>query len=217
MNKTPIYAISITIIIVLAVSIIWPGLAIIRNIRSGFNPDIENSFNDAYAYIPIELEFQPTMHQMISGNDSILFDNGEKVKFVMERATLFLPEKQIPTWSIWVSMVCFLFTFLLLCVLVWVFVRFNINISKERIFIERNAVYLRYFSYCLILIAILEIALRCVDLYIICNTNLSLAGYEITTSWIFPWTNFLIGLVSLLISLVWSRGIQIKKDQELTI
>ena len=217
MNKTPIYALSVIIITVLAFSIIFPGIQMINSFASGFNAGIEAATNESQTLVPYEIAFHPTAEQVINSRDTVIFKNGEEYPVVLSHAAVCMPDSKIPTWAAWVTAACYLTSFVLLIILIWKFLRFMINISKENIFVDSNARYLRHFSFCLIAIAALELISGLTEEYVLSTFNLSLAGYDLSASWVFPWSNLLIGLVSLLISIVWSRGVLIKKEQELTI
>lgn len=217
MNKTSIYALSVVIIAVVAFSIIFPGIRMIENFTQGFAAGLEASSTETTVSIPFDITFHPNVDRVINSPDSIVFADGTEYPLVINHAAVCIPESRIPTWSAWVSILCYLASFVLLIILIWKFIRFIINISREEIFIDSNARYLRHFSFCLIAIAIFQIISGLSEEYVLSTFNLRLAGYELTGAWSFPWSNLLIGLVSLLISIVWARGILIKKEQELTI
>ncbi|MDE6295437.1 MAG: DUF2975 domain-containing protein [Muribaculaceae bacterium] len=219
MNKTAIYVLSILIIIVLGLSVISPGIDMFESFRLGFKAGLDEAAapGEQPIELPYTIKFNPSVNQVLHSKDSIEFGSGEVYPLVIHEASIRIPERTFPIWAAWVTSLIYVTTIVLLIVLICKFIKFIINISKEKIFVDVNAKYLKHFSYCLLTISLLQIVNGIIDEAVLSDMNLLLAGYQLTSNTIFPWGNLLIGLISLLISIIWSRAILIKQEQELTI
>lgn len=221
MNKTAIYVLSVLIIGVLGLSVITPGIEMIDAFCSGFKAGYDASVSPETAEqtltLPYRMTFNPTIEQIISSRDSIEFSDGRVLPIVIHQASVCVPYDKVPGWASGVSACAYLFSYILLIILIWKFVKFIINITREEIFVDVNSRYLRHFSYCLLAIAALQITAGVIDEVVLSGFDLQLAGYALESSFVFPWGNLLIGLISLLISIIWARAVLIKKEQELTI
>ncbi len=219
MNKTTIYSISTLIIIVLALSVVMPAIRMGSAFVSGFEAGMQAVDKGDPLELPsyVDIVFTPGTHQLLNTTDSISFSNGDTYPLVITKGSVAISSKDYPSWNMWVTLSCFFASVVLLIIMICKLVKFTVNIAKERIFIQKNATYLKQLAYCLIGISILEIINGIFSEYALAKTDLALAGYEMAADWTFPWSNLIIGLISLLISIAWSRGIAIKQEQELTI
>lgn len=221
MKKSAIYVLSILIITVLGLSVILPGIDMFEGFSSGFKAGLDEAYNNPESEqsldVPYTMHFTPTVDQIFNSQDSIAFTNGTVYPVIIHEASICIPGHQFPQWIVWVTYIANIVTFVLLIILIYKFIKFILNIIKDKIFVDINARYLRHFSYCLLAIAVIQIGLIAVDIIELSELNLTLAGYEISTNAPYPWTNLLLGLISLLISIIWSRAVLIKEEQELTI
>ncbi len=222
MNKTAIYVLSVLIIGVLGLSVIMPGVEMIDSFCTGFKAGYDASMaqetSEQAMTLPYRMNFNPTIDQILSSRDSIEFTDGRVYPIVIHQASVCVPyDEEMPVWATGVSVGAYLLSYILLIILIWKFVKFIINITREEIFVDVNSRYLRHFSYCLLAIAVLQITAGVIDEVMLSRINLSLAGYTLESSFVFPWGNLLIGLISLLISIIWAHAVLIKKEQELTI
>ncbi len=220
MKKSAIYVLSILIITVLGLSVILPGIDMYEGFSSGVKAGLDEANNitsEQCLDVPYTMHFTPTVDQVIHGQDSIAFANGKVYPVVIHEASICIPDHQFPQWIVWVTSIAYLISFVLLILLIYKFIKFIINIIKDKIFVDINARYLRHFSYCLLAIAVIQMGVAAMDIMVLSKLNLSLAGYELSTNAPYPWTNLLLGLISLLISIIWSRAVLIKEEQELTI
>lgn len=97
------------------------------------------------------------------------------------------------------------------------FIKFIININKGYIFDNKNVKRLKRFSYYLISISVLKCVAGVIEDCLFSQLGLEMDGYSISSYWLLPWGTLLLGLLSLLMAQVWSRGIEMKEEQELTI
>jgi hypothetical protein len=68
-----------------------------------------------------------------------------------------------------------------------------------------------------LIISILQIAYGMTDQYSINAMHLEIDGYDLSSAWVMPWSTLLVGLVSLLMAKIWSTGLKMREEQELTI
>lgn len=237
MNKTTLYTLSIVTMLLIVVSVIIPGVEMVKYFSAGFSAgmnayderdevhqsakapntlsaDTDGTHTD---YIPLTVQFKPEIRQITNSRDTIIFEDGTPHTVVVTEALVFVPDNKIPGTPYVISTISSLASIVLLIILMCKFFKFILNISKERIFIQANAKYLRHFAYCLIGIAILQIVSGLIDDNAVRSLHLQLSGYQLSAAWVFPWSDLLIGIVSLLISFIWSRAVAIKNENELTI
>lgn len=219
MKKTTIYILSILVIVVLGFSILLPSGQIFWHVVEGF----ENGFDDGIngeeppSGTALDIQFNPTVATMTNPSDSILFDNGDQLPVVIDTMTVMVPDSRLPDWTNWAYLILMPFQFILLCLIIWKFVRFIINVSKSKIFVRQNVKYLRQTSLLLIAIALLQIVSGIVQDVIFSQFSFLWEGYELGAYWSFPWSNLLLGTFGLLLAQIWSYGLQIKEEHELTI
>lgn len=229
MKKTYINALCILIIVILAGSILAPafylGNAFLAGWtsgmdQSGVSSDELNKINDNNsldAYVPIDICFNADLRTVISSQDSLMFDNGETYPLVLSRGTVMVPEEKWGMELSWLTLSLYILSFVLFVLLMIEFIKFIININKERIFVPKNVVRLRRFGWYLISIAGLRCAAGIIEDRMFSNLGLTLSGYDPSSYWAFPWGNLLIGLLALLMAQVWARGLEMKEENELTI
>lgn len=218
-NKTSIYILSILVLIVLGLSVILPSHQLIKLSWEGFSVGFETGWtgkDDMIDGTLLPLKFTPTTQTMIHPTDSIIFDDGMKVPIVVDSVAVLVPDAKLPSWTIWTMLITPL-QFCLLAIILWKFLRFILNVSKSRIFVDQNVRYLRQISFALIAIAFVQLIGGLLQDYLFGLFSFAGEGYDISALWDFPWSNLLIGVVALLLAQVWAYGIKIKQDQELTI
>lgn len=219
MKKTTIYILSILVIVVLGFSILLPSGQILSVGAESFSEGFKDGIAGDEPIIgsPLQLQFVPTMNTMLQPKDSIQFSDHELLPIVIDSATVLLPDDRIPEWSNWALIIIAPLQIVLLCFVVWKFLKFILNVSKHRIFEAINVKYLRQTSLFLLGIVLLQVAAGVVQEIIFAQQSFALKGYDIAAYWTFPWSNLLLGTFGLLLAQVWSYGLQMKEDQELTI
>ncbi len=53
--------------------------------------------------------------------------------------------------------------------------------------------------------------------YMFSQLGFTIPGYQLSTFWTIPWGSLLMGLLAMLMAQIWSRGLEMKEEQELTI
>ena len=224
MKKTSIYLLSLIIIFVVTFSVLQPTYDIAKTFIAGFNQGYNETSGESQSYFdnmesgsPIEVKFTPEIATMMQPSDSIVFDNGKTLPLVINSAAVVLPDKTVPDWYYFLNLFCYPMQVILLIVLIWRFLKFIINISKERIFVKQNVKLLNQFSIILLAIAFLEIVANLMHTRLFSSYSFTMAGYELSAFVSFPWSNILLGCTGLLMAEVWDRGLKIEEEQKLTI
>lgn len=227
MNKISINLICALIIVILGASIAAPLFKIGNIFYAGFMEGFTSAGNgdseiatELMAYedsAPVDIEFVPDIPTMLAGNDSIAIGTSAKYPVILDRASVLVPEKELSSPLSWTTTIFYIVSLVLFILLMIEFIKFIININKGVIFDEKNVKRLTRFSYYLISIAILRCAVGIIEDIMISNINLEFKGYTISAYWSIPWSTLLLGLLALLMAKVWSRGLDMEKEQELTI
>lgn len=220
MGKYKINTLCILVISILLASISLPLVFSISSFMTGFKYGYDSASEATpavvqNAIVDVALVAEPS--QFIATTDSLTFDDGHSYPQIMKRTQLLVPGEKVPIWTTWFTVFCSILIIILFVYLVIEFIKFVININKNKIFIQDNIKRLRRFSFCLLLIALFQIASGIVEDISLSSLNLSLAGYQLTAFWMIPWSNMLLGCLSLLMAQIWSIGLKLKEDQALTI
>lgn len=222
MKKTSIYLLSLLVIAVLALSVILPVQKIISTgfeafslgFKEGYSADTDEMES---ASAPIDIRFSPSFATVVHPTDSIMFKRDVPLPFVIGSGTVMVPDRDVPTWTQWCYLILVPLQIIVFIYILWILLRFIINVSHEKIFVKRNVSYLRRISYALYLISLLQIILGIIQNHVFEIFAFDWTGYELAARWDFPWSNLLLASIGLLFAQVWSYGLQIKQDQELTI
>ena len=221
MKKTTIYILSVIVLAITAASVLIPTYNAISLGVEGFSMGLADGLEETPGHkgddIPLVVKFKPETMQMLQPTDSINFNNAQRYPIVIDRVTVMVPEGSVSSWTLTFNVVSLVLSLVCLGILLWKFIRFIANISKERIFVSENVKLLRISSYMLFAISAIEILSGVFTDHIIASLAFELKGYDITSSWIFPWSNLMLGAISLLMAQIWARGLEIQQDQELTI
>lgn len=220
MKKTSIYILSILVIAVLAISVILPSQRIVKVGVEAFSAGFKDGYQGSEPKsekMMIPIQFNPETSTLLQPSDSIQFSDGRQLPFIINNVIVLTPANEVPTWSSLVLLLIVPLQFILFFIIVWKLMRFILNVSKERIFVSQNVKYLRQISFLLIGIAIIGIAEGQLQSQVFKLFNFTWPGYELKAYYIFPWSDFLLGLIGLLFAQIWAYGIDIKQDQELTI
>ena len=229
MKKTSINILCILIILLITGSILTPVLYFSKFFYAGFKSGIEQTDDtdngaagDDNTYDPSEFNiadiyFEPDISTIISSNDSLVFENGEQYQTIISRATLMIPKDDWMSSYSWVVDVLYLACLVLYVQLLIQFIRFIININRGNIFVMKNVTRLRRFAWYLISISVLKCIAGTIEDYTLSALNLKITGYTMSAYWEMPWGTMLLGLLALLMAQIWSLGMQMKEEQELTI
>lgn len=221
MRKTWINLLSIAIICIVCASVLLPGINMFsqfcEGFKQGYKAGVEEQISPEELEIPININFIPEGKTYLHPNDSIIFENGQKLPILIDKVSVLAPQKSVSTaWQL-IIMIAYPLEILLLIPMIWAYIKFMINIYRQKIFIRKNASLLRRFSYFLLIITALEILSGIGHECIFDALSFSMKGYTLGADWIFPWGDLLLGALGLLMAEIWMLGIKIREEQELTI
>lgn len=213
MKKTSINILCIAIIAILAGSILVPGIALVDGFAAGFN----SSDKTQETYTPVMVHYNASSEDMFRPDSEVFSADGTRYPITYRTGIILVPDNKIPVWYTSTTIVCISIELILFIMLVVELIQFLININHNRIFDIRNVKRLRRFGIYLILIAIFQSVNGLTDVISVYSLNISSENTPLTAIWSIPWGNLLLGLLALLLSQIWSMGLQMKKEQELTI
>ncbi|MEZ3532679.1 MAG: DUF2975 domain-containing protein [Muribaculaceae bacterium] len=228
MKKTSINILCIFIIAILASSVITPAYYIctvfISGVKSGYSQYqghiSETASLDSYKptqTVPVDLSFSPDIPTMLAGSDTITIGNSEHYPLTFTRATIHVPSEKWGESLSNVTILIYVACFVLFVLLMVQFIKFIININKGEIFVRRNVTLLRRFAWYLLSIAIMKCIAGLIEDYMFSQLGFTIPGYQLSTFWTIPWGSLLMGLLAMLMAQIWSRGLEMKEEQELTI
>lgn len=214
MKKISINALCIIIIAILATNIlttIWSGtMAFLDGWKAADNKFVEQS-------IPLNIQVPRSPDMRFVPTDTATLDGDKVFPAIVKRATIFVPSHESPSQLRIFNSICMLGQLVLLMMLIAQFIKFIVNINKGLIFEYVNVVHLRRFGIYLILIALLQCAIGLCDDYSVRLMGLTNDGLPVTSGWSMPWTDFLFGCLALLMAQIWTRGLRMREEQDLTI
>lgn len=213
MNKALINFTSIVIIAILAFSVFSPILSMV----SGLNDAMVHDDTMIETYTPVEIKMQSSMRTMLEPTDTIVFDNSEAYPMVVQGAVVMIPDSKVSMAPVNIFMIGYILNVVLFIALLVFFVRFIIRVNKGIIFERLNIRLLWRIALCLIAMSVLSIVSGIADMMTVSSLNLTLEGYELGANWTFPWTTLMLGFLSILMAEIWTRGLKLKEDQDLTI
>lgn len=212
MNKTYINLLCVLILGLLAVKVMVPLMSISTSSFIGNHnhelTDTHTPFISGFSANP-KVSFTPT--------DTITFESGKSYPVITREISLFVPDKNIPDWVRIASGLSYLASALVMLFGFYEFIRFIVNINRSRIFVRDNIRRLLLFGWALIACAAIMVIAGVAESSLVGSLKAVYAGRSLHAVWDFPWSTLLIGLVALLMARVWSRGISLREDHDLTI
>lgn len=194
------------------------GKYFIAGFQEGYESSMTNGTYEPEEYLEsIDVAFNPDLNTIIHGKDSVSMKNGDQYPVVITRASILLPSQRVDSSISWIPLTLYFLCFILFILFVVQFIKFIININKGKIFDEKNVTRLKRFSYYLISIALLKCIGGITEDCLFENMGFDIDGYSLSSYWEIPWATLLLGLLSLLMAQVWGRGLEMKKENELTI
>lgn len=219
MKKT-INTLCITIICVIAASVIMPtyqlGYYFGAGFQAGWNAESQESLLKDNT--PLSLAFIPDFDKLANVPDTII-DNksGDILPIALTQGALYVPDNKIPQWYTIIAIICELGLICTAITLLVKFIRLIININKDKIFEHTNVKLLRHIGLMLLIITLIQLTLGVTGEIVVETLPYQFTGYTYGSYWQLPWSNLLLGLVSLLMAQIWHRGIKMREEQELTI
>ncbi len=215
MKKINLLCVLILLLIFLSglMSVYLIGYGFGKGFKAGYSMD---SAEHGYSLVVLD----PDATTLITPTDSLTLSNGREVGFVPMSGMIDTSGCGVVSDSFATAIVSGIFgianlLFILLAIIA--FMKYIVSINKSKIFVSRNArllrkmgVYLLISAGCVLICGILsEISFG--------SLQADVTGYHLRAYWQIPWGNALLGLLGLLMSQIWHRGIVMKDEQEYTV
>lgn len=221
MKKLSINFLCVLIIVVLAASLLYPVYKLGYSFGAGFRAGLEQAAtNGKKADISnVDVYFEPDAERFLYPKDSLEFADGSKLPVTYTRGTVYVDADKSNSLgtTAFIDLLCLVGQGVFFILMLVQFVKFVINLNKGRIFVADNVRRLRKIALWLILMSVFGFACVIADEVAVSNLGLELPHYRLSSYTAMPWDVLIIGLVALLMAQAWSRGIQLREDQELTI
>lgn len=217
MNKTLINLLSIVIICIISATVLLPLATISAGFVSGFNSGYSDNNSSIINNSPIEIVMVPDEETYLNPTDTIYLEDGNKYASISKSLTLMVPDAKVSRTGVAVSMIAYALNFIALIFMVTYFIKFIVAINKGEIFSKENVKRLRAVACFLFIMSLFSIISGISDEITLSRLNLEFKGFEIGPNWVIPWSDILLGSLSLLMAQVWDRGIKLREEQELTI
>lgn len=224
MNKVAINLLCILILTVLGATIIIPGGGLgyyfLIGFEKGLNSEesVSEQTENPFENISVEAVPSSLIDTPRALHDSIRFDDGRIYPVTFSSMKIHTGEKEpLPLQLHLVSGLAAVAIIVIYILMAVKFVKFVIHINKGEIFSNRNIRLLTWIGIFLLAIALLQTLIGVLDDISLSSLNLSLEGNTLTAHWGIPFSDFILGLMGLLMANIWRRGLQLKEEQELTI
>lgn len=217
MNRTLINSLSVVIFAILACTVFLPLAGFLSGIFDTTSEPQPVAVSAAQFTEPVVIGLNPDAKTLLNPVDTIGFENGEAYPVAYKEAIMLLPEKKALGWTDTLFMIGYILNVVFFILLLIDFAKFIININKNKIFEIVNAKLLRRCALWLALMTVSSILSYIAEEVSVANLNLTLAGYELSAVEEFPWSTLLFSAITLLTAKVWSRGIELREEQKLTI
>lgn len=223
MNRTSINLLSIIFITVLAASILVPGFAMMQSFSEGFkdgmNARVNATRGDVIEMpgIPVEVVVKTVEPYSDVLQDTLTTDDGHRFPIQINKATATVPTSNYTIGVMLIVALCFTAFVAMFVLFAIQLIKFVVNINRGIIFDRLNVKRLKKIGIFLLIMALLQVAIGLAEDYAVSGMNVTFEGMSLTSYWTIPWSELLLGVMSLLIAQVWSRGVQMKEEQELTI
>ncbi len=207
----------------LIASVLVPGYALVGGFSEGFKDGV-NAKANARPGEPVEMPGIPV--EVIVNSiepytdvlqDTLTTDDGHRFPIRINKATVSVPTSNYTLGVMLIVALCITAFGVMLIMFAIQLVKFVVNINRGIIFDKINVKRLKKIGIFLLIMAMLQIAVGLAEDYAVSGMNVTFKGMSLTSYWTIPWSETLLGIMSLLIAQVWSRGVQMKEEQELTI
>ena len=218
MKKTSINLLSALVILFLTVAMLLPVVKVLYSFIGTYTG--ANSLQNErilQSATPMEMNFYPEPDMIDNPTVELTFDNGQTLPAVVQKAVVIVPEHQSSSTSFLVEMGIYAIAVVIYALMIVDLVKFVININRGQIFVRASVTRLRRMGLYLIAIGLLEFCVGLIEDFSVSNTGLSMQGVVLGASWEIPWSTFLLGLMALLLGQVWSHGLELREENELTI
>lgn len=209
----------ILIIVILIFSVAGPVWYFGKSFLAGFN----DSFSDEATTSVIDNSFplNVTISQdkvfNLAPTDTLQTTDGSVYPMSVVSGIVYVPEKSGSFPLFIISVLVLLTDIVLVIVLLCYFAKFIVNINKGIIFSPSNIRLLNRFGWLLLVICALQITNGIINEYIVSTFDFKTSWHTLSANWSFPAGNLLLGLLALLMSKTWQRGMDLEQEQSLTI
>lgn len=219
MKKASINVLSVLVILFLTVAYIFPALTTLTAIVAAFSSDksTEVVASTSEPTTPVQTVFIPQTQALYHPTDSVVFDNGQKYPVIIQEAIVMVPDHEYYIRSFVYELITNGVSLILFIAILCYLIKFIVNINRGKIFEPVNAKCLRKFGWLMLAIGVMECINGIILQKAVDTASLSRAGYEFAANWNVPWSSFLLGLVAMFLGQVWSLGIKMREEQDLTI
>lgn len=217
MKKT-INFLTVIIILLVAASVGGSLYESGRLLGQGFAAGFAGTEEDALtSNTPVTLSFEPEIEEITNPGNSVELTDGSKMPVIIQRASVMIPDNKIVIGYSITVVAAGLVNAVLFVLLLVAFFRFILNINRNRIFEWCNVKCLRQIGWYLIIIGLVVVISRLIYGILLSDLSLSIEGYSVKLIDSLPLSDLIIGIVTLLMAEIWSRGISMREEQELTI
>ena len=190
------------------------GKAFSYGFTAGYEAEEESMETD---FIPVEIAFEPTKSTLIEPQDSIKAGNGKSYPVVYSRGVIMT---SVSNGLIWPYVARLILNLAILCITVILmiqFIKLIISINKGIVFDAYNAKRLAKIGYLLLIASLFHICEGLTESMIISKIHADTQFYTLSPAWIPPMSDLMLGFFSLMLASIWRRGLEMQKEQELTI
>lgn len=177
----------------------------------------EGSGDDEQLSIPVNAVFVPTRKGYAVPSDSVAVAGEKHYPLIVTQGVVMVPEEKVPVSAYVLSMMCTLCAMGITVALIIAFIRFIVSINRGQIFETHNVVRLAKIGWMLIVAGILEICSGVSQTFLVNAIGFVSEDYRIKAAWLAPFSELLLGLFALMLASIWKRGLEMQKEQELTI
>lgn len=221
MNRTSINLLSSIFLIFLAAAVVVPGIGMYMGVVDGFKSEglhaQNHSVDSQDMGWPVLVTINTPNSEITALQKDIEADNGNVIHTHLRTAEYRLPAQAMGTGAKVISVTSALVFVICFCLMAFKTLRFVIAINRKHVFERSNIKRLNWIGKMLLGMAIAQIAVGIIEDNAVARLGLEVAGYGLTSFWTIPWTEFLLGLMSLLMAQIWQRGCQLHEEQQLTI
>lgn len=218
MKKTSINLLSALVILFLTVAMLLPVVKVLYSFIGTYTG--ANSLQNErilQSATPMEVNFYPEPDMIDNPTVELTFDNGDIHPAVVQQAVVIVPQQESFFWTSLAEICIYAIAVVIYALMIIDLIKFIININRGKIFVRASVTRLRRLGLYLLVIGFLELSAGLIEDYTVTNCGLTMAGVGLGANWEMPWSIFLLGLMALLLGQVWSHGLELREENDLTI
>lgn len=222
--KKGINILCVLIVCVISLSVIYPIYKTGYYFGLGFKAGWENADKPQTQQpllstkYPLNVALSPDASKLLYSPDTMeLSDSNNEIPVAWTEAIIMCPDSKIPNWIYLSSAMLLVISIAIFILLLIRGISFVVNINKGKVFERLNVRLLNKIGIYLLILSVIDIFSGISNEFLISTLGYQFQGYSMSASWNFPWSNMLLGLCSLLMAQIWTRGICMREEQDLTI